>query len=234
MIDLDLYEAGFNRRYRLKKKTNLRICLLIIFLGVSSLIYMVRTDSEGILMFRWMTVDGTIFTTVMSVFYVAVNLVEILRDTELTSKAAYYARLSSAVTEGLILIIVLLSQLPVFTEHMHILRYDMFNMHILMPILTICSFAANDAPIGKTSALKKFHGTWFVSVYAVVIVLLISTEVIDAAHIPYFFLDVKNMTWYMIIGVLIIIYGIGYLLSVLFSFLNRKLSWIWFKNIACS
>ena len=64
-----------------------------------------------------MTVDGTLFTTFGAIVYIAVNLVELLRKTELTRVSAYYIRLSSAVAESVILSVVLVSQLPFFPEH---------------------------------------------------------------------------------------------------------------------
>ena len=39
------------------------------------------------------------------------------------------------------------------------------------------------------------------------------------------------MKWYQIVGILLAVYGYGYLFAGLFSRLNRRLSWVWFKGI---
>ena len=117
---IERIEQRFKRRYRQKKLTNLLISAVIVLLGITSVLYIWNYDRDGVLTFRWMTVDGTIFTTVIAFFYIAVNLLEITRYTELTSRLAYFMRLASAVAESLIMAVVLLSQLPVFPQHMHI------------------------------------------------------------------------------------------------------------------
>ena len=231
---ITLIEEAFKRRYMNKKLLNLAVCGLIAVLGITSFIYIWTHDREGALVFRWLTVDGTLFTTAIAVFYVAVGIMEISRYTELTSRVVYFTRLSSAVAECIILIVVLISQLPIFSEHMHIFRYDMFNMHILIPILTVASFIMNDSPIGKLSVIQKFRGTWFVTVYAAVVISLIVSDVIRTEQIPYFFMDVKHLPPLSLLGYILFIYCLGYLLSHSLSTLNRKLSWLWFKNIASS
>ncbi len=230
--DLDLIEENFNRRYRLKKTINLVISSVIVILGILSIAYIFDHDKEGVLTFRWLTVDGTLFTVIGSAIFIAVNLVEMIKLTELTAASTYYLRLAGAVAEGIIMIVVLLSQLPFFTEHMHIFRFDMFNMHLLIPLLTISSFILNDASIGRLTPFQIFRGTGFVTVYAIIIITLIQSGLLTQEQIPYFFLDFHNMSVWMIILAFAMIYGIGYGLSYVLSALNRKLSWRWFKLIA--
>ena len=104
------YTANFDRRYRMKKYTNLVISSCIVLLGVSSFIFGLHID-----------------------------------------------------------------------PHITIFRF-----------LTVASFTLNDSPIGrlKPSAIRK--GTWFISVYAVIILSLILSGTIEKDMIPYFFLDVRN------------------------------------------
>ena len=229
---IERIEQRFKRRYRQKKLTNLLISAVIVLLGITSVLYIWNYDRDGVLTFRWMTVDGTIFTTVIAFFYIAVNLLEITRYTELTSRLAYFMRLASAVAESLIMAVVLLSQLPVFPQHMHIFRFDMFQMHISIPILTVASFALNDSPIGKLKPLKLFHGTWFVTLYAAVILTLILTEAIPREMIPYAFLDVAHLPALAVLVSFAAVYGMSWLFSLLLSRWNRKLSWLWFKGVA--
>ncbi|SCW46174.1 hypothetical protein SAMN02910456_01246 [Ruminococcaceae bacterium YRB3002] len=223
--------TDLDRRYRSKKYLNIAICAVIIILGISSVVYIFMSDHEGILTFRWMTVDGTIFTVLMSILFIAVNIVELRHKTELTRQSVYFTRLSSAVAECLILVVVLLSQLPCFTEHMHIFRYDMFNMHILIPLLTVCSFVTNDSPIGRLKWYKIVAGSIFIFIYTVVILTLIATDVIGHEQIPYFFLDIKNMSVAFTVFCFVFIYGVSFLLSWGLSRLNIRLYWRWFRNL---
>lgn len=230
-LDFDALEQDYLSRFRTKKRVNIGVCSLIFILGVLSVIFIFKFDKEGIMTFRWLTVDGTIFTTVGALIYIVVNLIEMYGKTEVTYISAYYVRLSCAVAEALIMTVVLMSQLPVFDQHMHIFRFDMFNMHILIPVLTISSFVLNDAPIGKIKPFYRLRGTWFVTFYAVTIIMLILTDTITGTMIPYFFLDFDNMSFGLIAFTFIVIYGTAYLLSFGISELNRKLSWRWFKNV---
>lgn len=230
-INLDVVWDNFEKRYRNKKIINLIISSVIIVAGIFAVIYVFRFDKEGVLTFRWLTVDSTIFTIVMTMLFVVINIVEIKHKTEMTRKSVYYVKLSSAVAEGLTIIVVLTSQLPVFSEHMHILRPDMFCMHILIPILTITSFVTNDSPIGRLKFGKLLHGLGFVALYSVNIVILIRTGVITKEQIPYFFLDFDNMSVTLLIIGFVFIYGVSFVLSMGLSTLNRKIYWSWFSNI---
>ncbi len=224
-------EQNLDRQYRVKKLANLAVSLIIVILGVSSVIFIFRHDREGWLTFRWLTVDGTLFTTAISFFFVVFDVIDFLYLSEHSSTLIYFMRLAASVAEGLIMIVVLISQLPFFSEHMHIFRYDMFNMHILIPLLMIASFIANDSPEGVLSFGQKWHGTWYVTLYAAVVITLIVTGVIPAELIPYFFLDVTHLPLLDLAGYFIAIYGIAFLLSNILSYLNRKISWLWLHDL---
>ena len=225
-------EQNFDRQYRIKKLANFVVSLIIVVLGISSVIFIFLHDGDGWLTFRWLTVDGTIFTTVLSIVFVVIDIIDFVYLSEHYSTAVYFMRLAAAVAEGLIMIVVLISQLPVFSEHMHIFRYDMFNMHILIPLLMIASFVLNDPPIGILRFSQKWHGSWYVTLYAAVVIMLIITGVIPTERIPYFFLDVTHLPLLDLAGYFVIIYGIAFGLSCLLSYLNRKLSWLWLHDLA--
>ena len=229
---IDRIERMFRRRYRIKKAVNLAVSAVIVVLGITSLVFIWNCDGDGIMTFRWMTVDGTVFTTAIALFYIIIGILEMVFYTELTSRAVYYVRLASAVAESLILIVVLLSRLPFSPDKMHIYRYDMFNMHLLIPVLTVLSFILNDSPIGKLTVRQKLHGMWFVMLYAAVILTLVLTGVIPYDQIPYYFLDVEHMPATVSVGWFVFIFVLSYLLSQCLSGLNRRLSWAWFRNVA--
>ena len=178
---------AFDRRYRLKKYVNLVTSLVIVILGTTSFRFGIRLEPSPTI-FRWMTVDGTLFTTFSALFFIGVNAAELLFRTEMTRKTVYYLRLSSAVTEAVILIVVFLSQLPFFDEHLPVTdRYDSFAMHVLIPVLCVVSFLINDSPIGWLKPSRRWHGTWFVTCYSVGIIWLISTGRLSEDTIPFFF-----------------------------------------------
>lgn len=221
----------FNDRYRKKKLTNLGISAVIAILGITSFIYGLHLE-PSVTIFRFMTVDGTIFTTIGALLYIIVNLVEIVKLTELTNIFVYYLRLSSAVAETVILIVVLFSQLPVFSQHLPVFdRYDSFIMHAVIPVSAVASFLLNDSPIGRLSARRRWHGTWFITFYAIIIFRLIGTGKLARELIPYFFLDIKNNPWYITVIAFVFIYGAAYLMSWCLSEGNRILSWVWFHNL---
>lgn len=227
----DDIQKAFNRRYRLKKQTNLCVSAAIAILGVTSFLYGLTLESVPTI-FRWMTVDGTLFTTFGAVVFILVNLVEMLKKTEMTLRTVYFIRLSCAVAESVILCVVLFSQLPFFDEHLPLFdRYDSFVMHVLIPVLGAASFLTNDSPIGKVRPLKLWHGTWYVTFYAVVILTLIATETLPPELIPYFFLDYRRQGFGVFALAFVFIYGCAYLMAWLLSTWNRRLSWMWFKDV---
>ena len=58
---IERIERMFRRRYRMKKAVNILISALIVVLGITSLVFIWNCDGDGIMTFRWMTVDGTVF-----------------------------------------------------------------------------------------------------------------------------------------------------------------------------
>lgn len=229
--DCDEIWKTFERRYLYKKITNICISALIVFLGVSSFLFGWQIEPR-VTIFRYLTVDGTIFTTVGAAVFIVANLIELICHTELTWPSVYFIRLSAAVAEAVIFIVVLFSQLPVFTEHLPINdRYDSFVMHVLIPVLGVDSFLVNDPPIGKLTFMQRWRGTWFVTFYAVVILSLIASERLPAALIPYFFLDYRNVHWSIVVFAAVFVYTTGYLMSWRISEWNRRLSWLWFKDL---
>lgn len=229
--DLDGIWDTFELRYRKKKITNICISVLIVLLGVSSFIFGWHLE-PSITIFRFLTVDGTLFTTAGAAVFVVANVIELLADTEVTRKTVYFIRLSAAVAESVIFIVVMFSQLPFFSQHLPVVdRYDSFVMHVLIPILGIASFLINDSPIGKLKPRQLWHGTWFVTFYAVIVLSLIASEILPTELIPYFFLDFRHVHWSVFAFAFVFVYSSAYLMAGRLSEWNRTLSWLWFKDI---
>ncbi len=230
-IDLEQSLNNFDKRYRMKKITNMIVCIFIVCMGIFSVEYIWNIDKEGVLTFRWMTVDGTLFTTILTTMVIVVNLYELIRKRELSRHLAYLARLASAVAEGIILIVVLISQLPFFTEHMHIARIDMFFMHLCIPLLTILSFITNESPERKLSIFDITIGTSYVIVYLIIIVTMIQTGILTSEWIPYSFLNFQSYGIIAPIGFFVIAYIGAGVLAYYLSVWNRKMYWLWFRNV---
>ena len=229
--DLDGVWDNFELRYRKKKITNICISVLIVLLGVSSFIFGWHLE-PSVTIFRYLTVDGTVFTTVGAAVFVVANTVELLKDTEVTRVSIYFIRLSAAVAESVIFIVVMFSQLPFFSQHLPVVdRYDSFVMHVLIPLLGVSSFLINDSPIGKLKPMQLWRGTWFVTFYAVIVLTLIGTEILPTELIPYFFLDYRHVHWSVFAFAFVFVYASAYLMAGRLSEWNRRLSWLWFKDI---
>ena len=179
-----------------------------------------------------MTVDGTVFTSVTSFAVVWLNLHELKAENPRTSSLLYFCRLSSAVTELMILFIVVLGYTSLSQDRPKMLRFDMMNMHLVIPILTVVTFVLNDEAIGKCSWKKLTGGLIFLALYSVSMITLILLRVIPERKIPYKFLNFRtSQAWYTI-GVAVIVFVVGYLFSVFLYWLNLKLSWpFWYKNL---
>ena len=100
-------EQNLDRQYRIKKLANLAVSIIIVVLGISSVVFIFRHDREGWLTLRWLTVDGTLFTTIISFIFIILDVSEFLYLTELSSVTVYFMRLAAAVAEGLIMTVVL-------------------------------------------------------------------------------------------------------------------------------
>ena len=231
-VNIDGVAEALQRRYCQKKRVNLGLSIVIFILGVTSFLYGLTLE-PSITIFRWMTVDATLFTTLGAGACIVVNLVEMIRNTELTRTWVYYTRLSSALAEAVVFIVVIVSQLPVFSEHLPMFdRYDSFVMHVVVPILGLTSFVINDSPIGKLKPSQRWYGTWFITYYAVTILMLIELGHLPSELIPYFFLDYRKNGLPVFLTAFVFIYGVAYLMAWALSELNRKHSWLWFKDIA--
>ena len=227
-----LIQTSLRKRNAQKKTINILVCLAIVFLGITATIYKVRYEGGFWTCFREMTVCATVLTSITSAALIILNLYEMKIGSEETFTSLYYWRLSSAVTEMIVLLIVLIGYLPFFSDHPVIGRYDMINMHVIIPLLTIGSFVFTDSPIGKISLKNRLNGLYIIIIYTVSMLTLILTYIIPENKIPYSFLDIRHQpVWYILLA-FIVIYGSGYLLSWMFSWLNLKLSWVWYSNVA--
>ncbi len=228
----DEYLDAIKIRLRIKKAFNSVVCVIVFILGILATIYKVKYEGSFLTCLRELTVDGTLFASAVALMYAFINFAEIILDKEFEHRFLYYLRLSSCVGEFIILIVVLIGYLPIVPDHPVITRFDMINMHVIIPLLTILSFVFHDPPIGKLKPSERFYGLIFISLYCVIMMTFIFTGIVPENKIPYSFMNIYSSPIWYIIFAAVFVFTLGYLISWALSELNRKASWLWFKNIA--
>ena len=194
------------------------LCAAVFVLGLISLTVAVARDGEQWQRaFRFMTVIGTLYTTLLSGVVFAVTL----RNRDRADTPLFFLRLCAAVSECVIAIVILLSFLPFIPDSF---RFDSFVMHVAIPLLTVISFVVCARPAGDMPPLTHFNGSWLLVVYSAVVTALIITGVMPTEDIPYSFLEISTRPlWYVLLSAGII-FGTAYFLSFLLSAVNRRLS----------
>ena len=213
---------------RKKKQLNLALNVLISVLGISSLfIKLVLLD--GLIALRFFTVDGNLFTTLVSVAAVWVNIRELKAGRENESRRMFFLQLSSAVTEAVIFIVVMLGYLPIFPDEPVITPYNMFCLHVAIPVLAVLRFVFFEKPCGILPPSRLLIGAIPIGVYGFGVVNAIKLDILPVSMAPYSFLDFENnFLWYFVFA-LVVIPVIGFLWSWLFYRLNLRASLLWYR-----
>lgn len=217
-------------RFKYKKQLNILISLTISVLGFCSFFISVVRDMNWDFLsdFRFMTINGTVFTSIISLITAVISLAEIIKGKDIKLEKFYFLRLTSVVTESIIAIVILMSLFPFIPDKPNILKYDSFNMHVIIPILTIVSFLIAEPPSEKIKPIMRFNGSALITIYSVIIVSLILWGVIPQSEIPYSFLEVNTRPlWYILLAG-VIIYAGAYFLSWGYIELNKKISKSWY------
>ncbi len=217
-------------RFKYKKQLNILISLTISVLGFCSFFISVIRDMNWDFLsdFRFMTINGTVFTSIISLITAVISLAEIIKGEDIKLEKFYFLRLTSVVTESIIAIVILMSLFPFIPDKPNILKYDSFNMHVIIPILTIVSFLIAEPPSEKIKPIMRFNGSALITIYSVIIVSLILWGVIPQSEIPYSFLEVNTRPlWYILLAG-VIIYAGAYFLSWGYIELNKKISKSWY------
>ena len=217
-------------RFKYKKQLNILISLTISVLGFCSFFISVVRDMNWDFLsdFRFMTINGTVFTSIISLITAVISLAEIIKGEDIKLEKLYFLRLTSVVTESIIAIVILMSLFPFIPDKPNILKYDSFNMHVIIPILTIISFLIAEPPSDKIKPIMRFNGSALITIYSVIIVSLILWGVIPQKDIPYSFLEVNTRPlWYILLAG-VIIYAGAYFLSWGYIELNKKISKSWY------
>ncbi|MBQ8069153.1 MAG: hypothetical protein IJ201_12505 [Solobacterium sp.] len=228
-VDLEAFERQFSRRYRIKKIVNAIISFVIVFCGVTAVLYSIFIFHNNLFnRMRFMTFDGTLFTTVISLLSGIVFLREAKDGSEVTNRNVYFLRLSAATTEFVIFTVVMVGLTPLVPDLPDVTSYTGIMMHLVIPTLMVTSFVINDAPLGKLKPLEPFYGTMYITLYALIMFVLFGLRILPSSLAPYSFLDFDNTGWGFKLICLTGIYVVGYFISLALASLNNQLSWIWF------
>jgi hypothetical protein len=217
-------------RFKYKKQLNILISITISVLGFCSFFISVVRDMNWDFLsdFRFMTINGTVFTSIISLITAVISLAEIIKGEDIKLEKFYFLRLTSVVTESIIAIVILMSLFPFIPDKPDILKYDSFNMHVIIPILTIVSFLIAEPPSDKIKPIMRFNGSALITIYSVIIVSLILWGVIPQSEIPYSFLEVNTRPlWYILLAG-VIIYAGAYFLSWGYIELNKRVAKSWY------
>lgn len=155
-IGYDMIDAKIRGRFRLKKEVNLIISVLIVIFGIATL-YMAFAVEVGLSSFLYLTINGTLFTTLGTLLFIAANIYEFSTGKEITSIKVYFIRLSCAVTEAVIMLVILIDFM--MGDPSGLDKWNQVGTHIVIPVLTVSSFITNDAPIGRVTPLQRFSCT---------------------------------------------------------------------------
>ena len=218
-------------RFKYKKQLNILISLTISVLGFCSFFISVVRDMNWDFLsdFRFMTINGTVFTSIISLITAVISLIEIIKGEDIKLEKFYFLRLTSVVTESIIAIVILMSLFPFVPDKPDILKYDSFNMHVIIPALTIISFLIAEPPSDKIKPVMRLNGSALITIYSVVIINLILWGVIPQKDIPYSFLEVNTRPlWYILLAG-VIIYASAYFLSWGYIELNKRVAKSWYN-----
>lgn len=213
---------------RTDSKAGFWVSVLIFLLGTSSLtVSAFSQENENFLMsFRYMTVNGTAFSTLVSTIVIFISASKTRSGAEHWQNRLYFLRLSSAVTEIIIAVVIAMSFLPSVPDDPDLLSYDSFNMHIVIPLLSVISFLLHPTSARKTGILAHLRCAWLITLYAAVIILLIVFGMIPKEMIPYSFLDIHSMPVWYILAFGFFIFSFVYVLSFLLTDLQYRLCFI--------
>ncbi len=220
---------ALSRRSRVNVRINMGVALVLFALGTASVCESLMSKKpENVFMeFRYMTLNGTIFTTLISLLIFIICAFELRGNIALESSRLYYLRLSSAVTETIIAMVVMMSFFPFVPDNPNIFTFSSFSMHVVIPLLSIVSFLMNRSPVKPEKPFLRLNCSWLITLYAATVITLIVLGFIPQEKIPYSFLDFQTRpVWYMLyFGCFI--YSLTFILSYLYTDWNHWVSLIW-------
>ena len=224
--------APLDRRSRKNTRWNLLIASLIFIFGSASVFLSLfdKSEADFFLEFRFMTMNGTIFTTLISLMILIVSAFELRKNRAVISDRLYYFRLSSAVTEIIIAVVIAMSFLPSVPDNPNVFTFPSFTMHVILPVLSVISFLINKTPVRDLNPFRRFNCSWLITLYAVTVITMITVGFIPQEKIPYSFLDFQNHPSWYVIYFGCFIYSLTYLSSFWLTDGNSRMASLWSRE----
>lgn len=210
----------------LNGRLNVSIAALILFFGVSSIISsaLSKPQENFLFEFRYMTMNGTVFTTLIALIIVVFGLRGMITGKRAEPRRLYFFRLCSAVTESVIAVVILMSFFPFVPDDPDLLNYESFCMHVIIPVLSVVSFLLDPCPVEFRHPVLRLNCAWLITLYAAVVITLILTGFIPQEKIPYSFLDFTARPPAYIVYFGCFVYSFTYILTVILSEWNRRIA----------
>ena len=221
-----------NKRSRRNTRWNLFIASLIFVFGSASIFLSLfdKNETDFFLEFRFMTMNGTIFTTLISLIILIVCFIELKQNRAVVSDRLYYFRLSSAVTEIIIAVVIAMSFLPAVPDSPNIFTFASFTMHVILPVLTVISFLINKTPVPHLHPVRRFNCSWLITLYAVTVISMITVGLIPQEKIPYSFLDFQHSPVWYVVYFGCFIYSLTYVMSYFLTDGNSRIATLWHEQ----
>ena len=214
------------------------INIIIIFLGYTSLTIELNNSLERNTyyinfwgFFRFFTNDGNIYSIFVScvIFSFQFSILFFkLNSNILKNNILYLLCLGSAVSEIIILLVVLILLLPQFGLFI-ITSYTMFNLHIFIPILVTIRFILFENKKNNIDKTKTLYGSLPIMIYGLITLFFVLFKVYTKENnkIPYPFFELyDNPLWFSILsigGIVISTFGLCILMNYLNEILKNKL-----------
>lgn len=217
--------AAIKRNTFINSKLSIIVNVMILILGSTSLVVsaLSKENESFLLSFRYMTFNGTVFSTLVSAIVLLLCVKESRTGRAFWQKRMYFFRLSSAVTEIIIAVVIALSFLPSVPDSPNLLSYDSFNMHVIIPVLSVLSFLLHPTAAGNTRMLTHLTCAWLITLYSAVIITLIAFDMLPQKLIPYSFLDIHTMPIWYIAAFGTFIFSFAYVLSFILTDVQDRL-----------
>ena len=130
--------------------------------------------------FRFFTNDGNLYSTLVTCVLISFQISILLfkkNPNIIRNNILYLLSLGSAVSELIILFVVVYLLMPFFGSKILIGNYTMFNLHFLMPVIVTIRFIFFEYKRIKINYTNSLYGSIPVLFYGVIILFLIIIKV---------------------------------------------------------
>ncbi len=176
--------------------------------------------------FRFFTNDGNMYSTLVTCVLISFQITILFLKKNpniIRNNILYLLSLGSAVSELVILFVVLFLLMPFIGPRILIGNYAMFNLHLLIPVIVAIRFIFFEYKRIKINYINSLYGSIPVLTYGFIILFLIIIKVFNEENkkIPYPFLNFYGNPWWLSIIYLIILFGFIFGFCVLLNYLNE-------------